>query len=222
MAAVAEADRPREKLARVGAESLGDNELLALVLGSGTRSRGALIVADDVLREAGGVRGLSRIDADGLCRVSGVGVSKASRVLAAVELGRRTLMSPSPRRRRLITTEDLVAHLLPRYSGFRDERFGVLLLDGKQRLMRTVILTQGSHELSIALPREVFRVAAMASASSVVLFHNHPSGDPSPSYEDRLATDRLRAAGVVMGIDVTDHIILGDKRIFSFREEATT
>jgi DNA repair protein RadC len=152
MSTVAEADRPREKLARVGAESLGDNELLALVLGSGTRSRGALIVADDVLRQAGGVRGLSRIDVDELCRVSGVGTSKASRVLAAVELGRRTLMSPSPRRRRLITTEDLVAHLLPRYSGFRDERFGVLLLDAKQRLMRTVILAQGSHEFTIALP----------------------------------------------------------------------
>lgn len=216
----AEKDRPREKLARAGADALGDNELLALVLGTGTRFRGALSVAQEILESAQGVQGLGRLGLDELYRVSGVAESRAARVLAAVELGRRTMMPASPARPRILTSKDAAAYLMPRYSGFRVERFGVMLLDQKCRMIRTTILSTGSIETSLAHPRDVFRAAALASASRVVVFHNHPSGDPLPSGDDYLVTRRLHDAGQIMGIDLMDHLILGDGGYFSFSDGA--
>jgi DNA repair protein RadC len=220
MARVAVTDRPREKLARVGAEALGDNELLALVLGAGTRARGALAVAQDVIEAAGGVSGLGRLGLDELYGVAGVGASRAARVLAAVELGRRTLAGDWQERPRMQSPRDVGEYLMPRYAGFRVERFGVMLLDQKHRVIRTTVLSTGTLDASLAHPRDVFREAALASAASVVVFHNHPSGDPAPSPEDRLVTQRLEQAGDVMGIEVADHIILGNGTYFSFKEES--
>ena len=213
-------DRPREKLARAGADALGDNELLALVLGTGTRFRGALIVAQEILESAQGVQGLGRLGLDELYRISGVAESRAARILAAVELGRRAMTSVSPARPRILTSKDAAEYLSPRYAGFRVERFGVMLLDQKHRLIRTTILSTGSIEMSLAHPRDVFRAAALASASTVVVFHNHPSGDPQPSGDDYLVTRRLHDAGQIMGIDLMDHLILGDGRYFSFSDGA--
>jgi DNA repair protein RadC len=212
-------DRPREKLARAGAASLGDNELVALLLGSGVRARTALVVAQDVLESAGGVRGLLRADLDQLRHVRGVGIPRAARLLAAVELGRRALAGPVDDRLRFVSPRDLADYLMPLHSGYREERFGIVLMDSKRRLLRTEILSIGTLDASIAHPRDVFRAAAVASASSLAMFHNHPSGDPLPSPDDIKLTSRLVAAGVVMGIDVVDHVILGDGRWFSFRVE---
>jgi DNA repair protein RadC len=220
MARVPVVDRPRERLARVGAMALGDNELVAIVLGTGTRSRGALTVARDVIEAAGGLAGLARVTLDELYRVRGVGVSRAARMLAAVELGRRTLFRDGPRRPQMLRTEDLVAYLAPRYGGGAVERFGVVLLDQKQRVIRSMILSTGTVEVSIAHPRDVFRAAVLASATSVALFHNHPSGDPAPSATDRLLTKQLVEAGELMNIGVIDHIILGAGTYFSFKEES--
>ena len=220
MATVPVVDRPREKLARVGARALGDNELVAIVLGTGTRRRGALVVAQDVIAAAGGVPGLVRLDLDELDRVPGVGASRAARLLAAVELGRRTLFGDDLERPQMLSTVDLADYLLPRYGGGAVERFGVVLLDQKQRVIRSLILSTGTAESSISHPRDVFRAAAVASATSIAVFHNHPSGDPLPSGADRLITRRLMAAGEVMGIEVMDHIILGSKTYFSFKEES--
>jgi DNA repair protein RadC len=220
MARLAAVDRPREKLARVGVEALGDNELLALVLGAGTRSRGALSVAQDILDAARGVQGLGRLGLDELYRVPGVAESRAARVLAAVELGRRA-MTPAQDRVRILTAKEAAAYLLPRYSGFSVERFGVMLLDSKHSVIRTMILSTGSIETSLAHPRDVYRAAALAFASSVVVFHNHPSGDPTPSVVDYAVTERLAEAGRLMGIDLADHIILGQgDKYFSFSEVA--
>jgi len=219
MANVPVVDRPREKLARVGAEALGDNELVALVLGSGTRSRGALLVAQDVLGVAGDVRGLVRIEIEQLCRVAGVGQSRAARLLAAVELGRRTLFGEIGERPQMLSTRDLAAYLMPRYGGVAVERFGAMLLDQKQRVIRSVILSSGTAEGCLMHPRDLFRVAAMASASHVVAFHNHPSGDPEPSASDRMLTQRMMLVGELIGIDLMDHIILGTSAYFSFKEE---
>jgi DNA repair protein RadC len=220
MARVPVVDRPREKLARVGARALGDNELVALVLGTGTRSRGALMVAQDVIAAAGGVPGLVRIALDELDRVPGVGASRAARVLAAVELGRRTLFGAGDERPQMRGTRDLVAYLLPRYGGGAVERFGVVLLDQKQRVIRSVILSTGTAEASICHPRDVFKAAVIGSATSLALFHNHPSGDPTPSAADRVITRQLVDAGDLMNIEVIDHIILGDASYFSFKEES--
>ena len=220
MAQVPLVDRPREKLARVGSEALGDNELVAIVLGAGTRRRGALVVAHEILETAGGVHGLVRVGLDALHRVPGVGATRAARVLAAVELGRRTLFGGGDERPQMRAPKDLAEYLMPRYGGAAVERFGVVLLDQRQRVIRSLILSTGTAEASLSHPREVFRAAVLASASRVVVFHNHPSGDPTPSAPDRMVTAKLIAAGDVMGIDVVDHIILGDRRYFSFKEEA--
>jgi DNA repair protein RadC len=220
MATVPVVDRPREKLARVGAMALGDNELVALVLGTGTRSRGALLVAQDVIAQAGGVPGLVRIGLDELDRIPGVGCSRAARLLAAVELGRRTLFGEEDDRPPMRSPRDLAEYLLPRYSGGSVERFGVVLLDQKMRVIRSVILSSGTTDASICHPRDVFRAAVLASATSLALFHNHPSGDPLPSAADRVVTGQLMAAGELMNIEVIDHIILGGGRYFSFKEDS--
>ncbi|HEX7282247.1 MAG TPA: DNA repair protein RadC [Vicinamibacterales bacterium] len=220
MATVPLVDRPREKLARVGAMALGDNELVALVLGTGTRSRGALLVAQDVIALAGGVPGLLKMGLDELDRIPGVGTSRAARLLAAVELGRRTMFGDRDERPQMRTAKDLAGYLMPRYGGGAVERFGVVLLDQRRRVLRSAILSTGTAEASICHPRDVFRAAVLASASSVVVFHNHPSGDPMPSAADRVVTRQLVDAGELMSIDVIDHIILGATTYFSFKEES--
>jgi DNA repair protein RadC len=220
MATVPVVDRPREKLARVGPMALGDNELVALVLGTGTRSRGALMVAQDVIAVAGSVPGLARIGLDELVSVRGVGASRAARLLAAVELGRRTLFGEGDERPQMRGTKDLVAYLLPRYGGGAVERFGAVLLDQRKRVIRSLILSSGTAEASICHPRDVFRAAVLASATSVAVFHNHPTGDPSPSAADRVVTRQLVEAGELMNIEVIDHIILGGGTYFSFKEDS--
>jgi len=216
--ALAPNDRPREKLLRCGVETLGDNELVALVLGTGVRARSVLTVAQDVLACSGGVRGLARARAEDLSRVSGVGGPRAARLLAAVELGRRTVRSEVGERPRLLSSRELADYLMPIYAAHREERVGIVMLDAKRRVIRTEVLSVGSLHSSIAHPREVFRAAALASASSIAIFHNHPSGDPHPSPDDVALTHTLVAAGEVMGIPVVDHVILGDGCWFSFLE----
>ncbi|HEX5107786.1 MAG TPA: DNA repair protein RadC [Vicinamibacterales bacterium] len=211
-------DRPREKLERLGAAGLGDNELLAVVLGSGARGSGALDVANRLLEQAGGVHGLARVDAGALCQVSGVGRARAAQVLAAVELGRRTLLPAVRERPRFRTPSEVAAYLLPQYGSRPVEQFGIVLLDTKHRLIRIKIVAVGSLDTTVVHPREVFREATAASAAAIVLFHNHPSGDPTPSADDLMLTSRMVSAGSVMGIDVVDHVILADQRYYSLVE----
>ena len=121
----------------------------------------------------------------------------------------------------MLSTKTVVDYLAPRYAGFGVERFGVLLLDQKQRVIRSVILSTGTVESCVSHPRDLFRVAMLASASHVVAFHNHPSGDPMPSVYDRILTKRMQAAGELIGIELMDHIILGGETFFSFRAEGS-
>jgi DNA repair protein RadC len=211
-------DRPREKLARSGVGALGDNELVALVLGTGVRARPALEVAQDVLDLSGGVYGLTQAGIDDLLRVSGVGRSRAARLMAAVELGRRAISQVAGERVRFGRPSDIGRYLLPLYGGHREERFGIVMLDSKLRLIRSETLSVGILDASIVHPREVFRTAMLASASAIALFHNHPSGDPAPSEDDIFITTRLVAAGELMGINVVDHVILGAGRWYSFHD----
>ena len=215
---VAPHDRPREKLQRLGAASLGDNELLALVLGTGSRAEGALAIANRLLDQCGGLHGLPRSAAGALERVAGVGAARAVQVLAAVELGRRTLVRGAAERPRLSTPQQLAEYLLPQYGSHAVEQFGVVMLDTKHRLVRIKTISIGSLDTTVVHPREVFREAVLASAAALVLFHNHPSGDPTPSPDDLVLTTRMVSAGTVMGIDVVDHLILADQRYFSLVE----
>ena len=219
MKSVAPHDRPREKLQRLGAAALGDNELVAVVFGSGQAATSALDLANQVLERAGGIDGLARARHDELTQLSGIGSARAAQVLAAVELGRRTL-TRADRHRVQITSPRMVAELLlPLYGNRPVEQFGVVLLDTKHRVMRTTVVTVGTLDASIVHPREIFREAAAAGAAAIVVFHNHPSGDPEPSDEDVRLTKRLIAAGVLMGIDVIDHVILGNVRYCSMKED---
>ena len=215
---LAPGDRPREKLLRHGAAALGDNELLALVLGSGSKRTGALAVANALLDGRGGVHGLVRSTIDDLSRIDGIGTVKAAQILAAVELGRRTLTrSPDPRRP-LRTPAEAAAYLLPAFGARPAEHFGVVLLDARHRVLRTTLVAVGSVNAAAVSPRDVFREAAVGGATTVIVFHNHPSGDPSPSHDDMELTRRLVAAGLLMGIEVVDHVILGDVGYCSLRE----
>jgi DNA repair protein RadC len=211
-------DRPREKLLAHGASALGDNELVAVVLGSGHRQLDALAIANELLAARDGVHGLSRSSADDLSRATGIGPARAAQLLAAVELGRRTLTHAPRTRVQLLTPRDTVAYLMPAFGGRPVEQFGLVLLDTKYRVLRTTVLAIGTLNTTVVQPRDVFREAALGSAAAVVAFHNHPSGDPSPSPDDVELTRRLAAAGVLMGIDLVDHVILGDARYVSFKE----
>jgi DNA repair protein RadC len=211
-------DRPREKLGRIGAEGLGDNELLAIVLGCGSSRADALTVANQVLDAVGGLRGLARARGGDLRRVKGVGHVRAAQVVAAVELGRRTLAVAALERPRFNSPPALAAYLLPLYGTRTVEHFGIVMLDTKHRMIRTAVLSVGSLDTTVVHPREVFREAAAASAAAIVLFHNHPSGDPTPSRDDLSLTARLIEAGTVMGIAVVDHVILAESRYFSLAE----
>lgn len=220
LAALAPGDRPREKLLRAGAAALGDNELVAVLLGTGLRGRDALAVAAHLLSVVGGVGGLGRQAAERLARAPGIGPTRAARLLAAVELGRRTLAGPPRPRPRLASPSAVGGYLLPDHGGHPEERFGVLLLDTRHRAIRAVSISRGTLDASLVHPRDVFRAAADHAAAAVVLFHNHPSGDPAPSADDVQLTRRLVEAGELMGIAVLDHIVLGDACWHSLRESA--
>ena len=212
-------DRPREKLARHGATALGDNELVAAILGSGCRrTRRADASPTSCSPCVAACTGSCGPRCDDLARVAGIGRAKSAQVLAAVELGRRTLAHAPSARVQLRTPRDAAAYLLPQFGSRPVEQFGLVLLDTKHRVLRATVLAVGSLNATGVQPREVFREAALGAAAFIVMFHNHPSGDPSPSPDDVELTRRLVAAGVVMGIEVVDHIILGDVRYWSFKE----
>jgi len=217
MKELAKHDRPREKLERLGAAALGDNELVAIVLGNGSRECDVLELANRLLERAGGLHGLPRSSLDQLCG-RGVGVARAAQVAAAVELGRRTLVRTALERPRYQTPQQLACYLLPQYGAANVEQFGIVLLDTRHRVIRIRLVSIGGLDATVVQPRDVFREAAAVGASAVVLFHNHPSGDPSPSSDDFALTQRMVDAGDIMGIDVLDHLILSEQRYYSMVE----
>ena len=218
MKAVAPHDRPREKLQRVGAGGLGDNELLAIVLGQGMPRASVLELANAVLAAVGGLHGLVRATADDLRRVPGIGPARAAQLVAAIEAGRRTLVRGRRERVQILSSRDVAELLVPEFGGKPVEQFGVVLLDTKHRVLRTSLLSVGTLDASIVHPREVFREAASGGAAAIILFHNHPSGDPRPSPDDVTLTRRLIRAGEMMGIDVLDHVIIAENGFHSLRE----
>jgi DNA repair protein RadC len=218
MKALALNDRPREKLERLGPGGLGDNELLALVLGQGFRTMGALEVANALLDACGGLHRLTRLPHGALRRAKGIGPARAAQILAAVELGRRTLVRTPDPRAQFLEPRAAAAYLLPLYGSRPVEQFGIVLLDTKHRVLRTTIVSVGTLDASLVHPREVFRPAVAEGAAAIVLFHNHPSGDPRPSDDDERLTRELVRAGRMIGIEVVDHIVLADGRYCSFRE----
>lgn len=211
-------ERPRERLLEEGPEVLSDAQVLAIVLRIGRRNSSAVDVAMDLLGQLGGMQGLSNRSVEELCRVPGVGPAKAAQLKAAIELGKRVLATPLSSGTRITSSADLFRHYYPLLRDLRHEVFKVVLLDAKHAMVREETVSEGSLTVSIVHPREVFNLAVRESAAAVIFVHNHPSGDPAPSEEDRVLTARLVAAGELLGIQVLDHLIVGDGRYTSFAD----
>lgn len=213
------AERPRERLLAQGASVLTDAQLLAILLRVGRQRSSAVQVGMDILHRLGGVAGLAHCGVEELCAVPGVGEAKAAQLKAALELGKRALASPLSKGTKISSSRDLFDHYHPSLRDLRHEIFKVVLLDAKHAIVREATVSEGSLTLSIVHPREVFTMAVKESAAAVIFLHNHPSGDPTPSHEDRVLTDRLVSAGEVLGIRVLDHIVVGDGRYVSFADQ---
>lgn len=173
----------------------------------------------DLLRKLEGLQGLSNRSVEELCRISGIGPAKAAQLKAAIELGKRVLAAPLSSGMQVASSSDLFRHYYPLLRDLRHEVFKVVLLDAKHAIIREATISEGSLTVSIVHPREVFNLAVRESAAAVIFVHNHPSGDPSPSEEDRVLTARLVAAGELLGIQVLDHLIVGDGRYTSFADQ---
>lgn len=214
-------DRPREKLINNGAAALTDSELLALLIGSGTQEKSALDIARDLTADNGILKNIALVhDVKELAKTKGLGRAKAALIIAALELGRR-IASAEPLLRDSITSpEDGVALLMPRLRYESKEHFLVVLLNSKNKVLDVEQISEGSLNSSVVHPREVFAPAVLHHAAAILTAHNHPSGDPTPSKEDKDLTNTLVQAGKYMGIPVLDHIIIGDAKYFSFKEHS--
>ena len=210
-------ERPRERLFRSGAGSMGDQELLAMVLGTGVRHHSALDVAGELVRSGGGVAALSRSTARELAQVTGVGAARATRIAAAFELGRRAVEMVQ-HRESLGRPDDVYRVVAPRLAGLTQEVFLVIGVDIRNGMLDITEVARGTVSGVEVHPREVFRPLVRTAAAGAVLVHNHPSGDPTPSLEDIELTRRMREAGRIMGIPIIDHVVIGDRSFRSISE----
>ena len=213
-------DRPRERLEALGAEALSDAELLALLLRTGGRGADALAVASRLLAMHGGLSALARAGGCDLASTAGIGPAKSATLRASLELGRRLAARRLEAGRPIRGPADVFHHFHPHLRHAAQERFLVVLLDGRHRVLRQELVSQGTLTASLVHPREVFRPALRESAAALVLVHNHPSGDPTPSREDREITERLMRAGEILGIPVLDHVVVAERGYCSLRETA--
>ncbi len=212
------ADRPRERLEAKGPEALSDAELLALLLRSGGPGRPAARVAAALLERHGGLLGLAAAGARELGAEPGIGPAQRAAIRACLELGRRVAARRLAPGTPLRGPADVYRHFHPSLRHASHERFLVLLLDGRHRVMRHELVSQGTLTASLVHPREVFRPALREAAAAIVLVHNHPSGDPTPSPEDREVTTRLARAGELLGVWVVDHVVVAERGYASLRE----
>ncbi len=210
-------ERPRERLAALGAEALSNAELVAILLRSGIEGVNAVQLARQILVDVGGLVGLHRVPYEELCRRKGIGPAKAAQVKAAIELGRRLSVATPEERPAIQSPEDAAALLLYEMGALEQEHLKVLLLDTRNRLIRMVEVYRGSLNSSMIRVGEVFRDAVRANANAILVAHNHPSGDPTPSPEDVAVTRAMVEAGRLLDIELLDHIVIGKNRFVSLK-----
>lgn len=215
---VPEEERPRERMLAYGAGALSNAELVAILLRTGTRRESAVTLAQRLLKSSGGLRGLANRSLDELCELRGIGPAKALQILAALELGKRLASTGMEAAPVIRSPRDVAALMTEELRYLQQEHFVILFLNTKNRVTGRETLAIGSLNAAIVHPREVFRAAVRRSAASIICVHNHPSGDPTPSAEDVQLTERLAEAGRLIGIELLDHIIIGDKDFVSLKE----
>ncbi|MFT4570343.1 MAG: DNA repair protein RadC [Hyphomicrobiaceae bacterium] len=212
-------ERPRERLMRHGPGALSDGELLAILIGTGpVGGGGAIAVAESLLVRHGGLAGVFSRAVGELLSAGGIGAARGAALVAVAEISRRLQARPLARGRALRSSGDVHSHFGPLLADEKRELFTAVLVDTKNRVLTAVRISEGSLNASLVHPREAFRPAIREAAAAVVFVHNHPSGDPTPSTEDRRITQRLRSAGELLGIAVLDHIIVARDEYFSFAD----
>ena len=211
-------ERPRERMLRAGANALSNAELLAILLRTGTINESAVALAQRLLIEAGGLRRLVEMNTEQLTALKGIGYAKALQVQAGIELGKRIVRTAQPETVTIRSPHDVSQLMMEELRYLQKEHFVCLFLNTKNHVIGQETLSIGSLNASIVHPREVFLAAIKRSSASIICVHNHPSGDPTPSPEDIDITRRLVEAGSVIGIDVLDHVIIGDLTSVSLKE----
>ena len=210
--------RPRERSLDVGFSNISDQELLAILLRNGYREHTSIDVAISLLNKYGSIANISKLEVDELCSIKGIGKDKAVTILAAFELSRRGV-SGNGEKIIIKSSKDASLVLEENLRGLSKEHFQILMLNTKNYLIGIETVSIGSHNSSIVHPIELFKTAIKKSAAAIILAHNHPSGDASPSQEDIEVTKRIKNGGNLLGIDVLDHIIIGENSYYSFKEE---
>ncbi|MBL7209355.1 MAG: DNA repair protein RadC [Dehalococcoidia bacterium] len=211
-------ERPRERLAKLGVEALSVPEILAVILGRGSKDESVMVIAQKLLSRFGNLKNIAAASMQELTEIKGMGPAKAAQIKAAFELGKRRENSCDEEQKPTVKSpEDAIRSVKSQLKGKKKEHFLVLSLDTRGHLIETHPISVGSLDTSIVHPREVFKEAISSSAASVILAHNHPSGDPTPSEDDIRITKRLVEVGEIMGIEVLDHIIVCDKDYLSMK-----
>ena len=211
--------RPRERMLKEGAANLSDIDLLAIMLRTGTAKVSAMELAAEIIGRFRDLRALSQATIEELSEVKGVGPVKAVQVKAALELGRRLATLPPEERPIIRCPEDVASLLMEDMRNLDREYFLALLLNTKNQVLAKETISIGTLNASMVHPRELFKIAVKRSAAAMILAHNHPSGDPAPSKEDISLSKRLIEAGEILGIDVLDHIIIGDNKFTSLKSK---
>jgi len=216
----AEDDRPREKILLKGRASLSDAELLAILISTGTREESAVDLAKKVLMLASNnINELAKFSVNDLQKVKGIGKAKALTIIAALELGRRKKSEMVFERKQVLTSKDIFDFFSPILSDYQHEEFWILLLNRSNKIIGSKKVSEGGVSGTVADPRIIFKYAVEELASSIALCHNHPSGNVKPSEEDMKLTQKLKNAGAFFDIHVIDHLIIGDRKYYSFNDE---
>ncbi len=212
-------ERPRERMLQEGPRSLSNQEVLAIILRTGTKKESVLQLAGRVLAQFDGLPLLKDATVEELCEINGIGEAKAVELCAAMELGRRIHSMITEERFVIRSPEDVSKFVMEDMRFLTQEHFVCLYLNTKNQVIHRHTVFIGSLNASIVHPREVFKEAFRRSAASIICLHNHPSGDPTPSREDIEVTKRLFESGHVLGVEVLDHVIIGDRKYISLKEQ---